>query len=120
MSPFYFDPVPGYPGQGSRPGATDSLLDSLGILSSPAQGGASVKTEMVSCPSPPPHYTIVDSRGECYVSPIIATCHDSSVTVDTPITMDLSQLVTHHNIPAQFELNLSPKCEPLVQTQTNR
>jgi len=101
VSPFYFDPVPGYPGQGSRPGATDSLLDSLGILSSPAQGGASVKTEMVSCPSPPPHYTIVDSR------------------VDTPITMDLSQLVSHHNIPAQFELNLSPKCEPLVHTQTN-
>ena len=119
MSPFYFDPVPGYPGQGSRPGATDSLLDSLGILSSPAQGGASVKTEMVSCPSPPPHYTIVDSRGECHIIINVPSC-DSSVAVDTPITMDLSQLVSHHNIPAQFELNLSPKCEPLVHTHTNR
>ena len=26
--------------------------------------------------------------------------------------MDLSQLVNQHNIPAQFELSLSPKCEP--------
>lgn len=47
--------------------------------------------------------------------------YDVSISVDTPITMDLSQLVSHHNIPAQFELSLSPKCEPLAaQTQTNR
>ena len=64
VSPFYFDPVPSYPGGGasSRAGATDSLLDSLGILSSPGQ--PSVKTEMVSCPSPPPQYSIVDTRGQ--------------------------------------------------------
>ena len=52
-----------------------------------------------------------------------ALAYDScvSISVDTPITMDLSQLVSHHNIPAQFELSLSPKCEPMVaQTQTNR
>ena len=64
MSPFYFDPVPSYSG---RAGTTDSLLDSLGILGSPGQpGGASVKTELVSCPSPPAQYTIVDPRGEQY------------------------------------------------------
>ena len=62
VSPFYFDPGPSYPG---RAGPTDSLLDSLGILGSGQTGGPSVKTELVTgCPSPPPQYTIVDSRGE--------------------------------------------------------
>ena len=64
MSPFYFDPVSSYSGRGAG-GTTDSLLDSLGILGSPDQpGGASVKTELVSCPSPPAQYTLVDPRGE--------------------------------------------------------
>ena len=36
--------------------------------------------------------------------------------------MDLSQLVNQHNIPAQFELSLSPKCETglLAPANTNR
>merc|ERR1719449_229527 len=35
--------------------------------------------------------------------------------MDSPITMDLTPLVNSHNIP-QFELNLSPKCEPGLTT----
>jgi len=83
------------------PGQTDSLLEGLGILSPPPV--TSVKTEMVSCSSPQPQYSLVDTRGE------------------SPISMDLSQLVTQHNIPAQFELSLSPKCEPglLAPANTN-
>ena len=90
---------------------TDSLLEGLGILSPPPV--TSVKTEMVSCSSPQPHYSLVDTRGEG------ESQHDDQqisyqpvISVDSPISMDLSQLVNQHNIPAQFELSLSPKCEP--------
>ena len=41
---------------------TDSLLEGLGILSPPPV--TSVKTEMVTCTSPQPQYSLVDTRGE--------------------------------------------------------
>ena len=43
-------------------GQTDSLLEGLGILSPPPV--TSVKTEMVSCTSPQPQYSLVDTRGK--------------------------------------------------------
>ena len=44
------------------PTQTDSLLEGLGILSPPPV--SSVKTEMVTCSSPQPHYSLVETRGE--------------------------------------------------------
>ena len=67
---------------------TDSLLEGLGILTPPPI--TSVKTEMGSSPQ-------------------------HQYNMDSPITMDLTPLVNSHNIP-QFELNLSPKCEPGLTT----
>ena len=101
------------------PGQTDSLLEGLGILSPPPV--SSVKTEMASCPSPQPQYSLVDTRGQCgdRESP---QYYRPAISVESPISMDLSQLVNQHNIPAQFELSLSPKCEPglLAPANTNR
>eukprot|EP00090_Calanus_glacialis_P001455 TRINITY_DN11042_c0_g1_i1.p1 TRINITY_DN11042_c0_g1~~TRINITY_DN11042_c0_g1_i1.p1 ORF type:complete len:424 (+),score=113.60 TRINITY_DN11042_c0_g1_i1:38-1309(+) len=70
---------------------TDSLLEGLGILTPPAI--TSVKTEMGSSPQ-------------------------HQYNMDSPITMDLTPLVNCHNIP-QFELNLSPKCEPGLTTNNS-
>ena len=81
--------------------SADSLLEGLGLLSPSSSSVSGIKTELVTCPSPQPqHYSLVDTRGD---SPI-----------NSPISMDLSQLVSQHNIPAQFELSLSPKVEPGV------
>ena len=110
QSPFYFDTTSftSHRGGGGVHSQTDSLLEGLGILS-PAPV-ASVKTEMVSCSSPQPQsqFSLVS---------------DSRDSPGGQITMDLSQLVSQHNIPQQFELSLSPKCEPgqiMVPSQTNR
>jgi len=93
-SSYYFDSFPSAPSRGLV-GPGDSLLEGLGILSPSQAGVSSVKTEMVSCPSPQQQYNMtVDSR------------------VESPISMDLSQLVSQHNIPAQFELSIQPKCDP--------
>jgi len=70
---------------------TDSLLEGLGILTPPPI--TSVKTEMGSSPQ-------------------------HQYNMDSPITMDLTPLVNSHNIP-QFELNLSPKCEPGLHSSNN-
>jgi len=70
---------------------TDSLLEGLGILTPPPV--TSVKTELGSSPQ-------------------------HQYNMDTPITMDLTSLVNSHNIP-QFELNLSPKCEPGLNSPTS-
>ena len=104
------------------PTQTDSLLEGLGILSPPPV--TSVKTEMVTCSSPQPHYSLVETRGEGeygHHQPGQHHLYRSLISVDSPISMDLSQLVNQHNIPAQFELSLSPKCEPglLAPVNTN-
>ena len=70
---------------------TDSLLEGLGILTPPSV--TSVKTELGSSPQ-------------------------HQYNLDSPITMDLTPLVNSHNIP-QFELNLSPKCEPGLPSQNS-
>ena len=95
------------------PTQTDSLLEGLGILSPPPV--SSVKTEMVTCSSPQPHYSLVDTRGEGEYQhqPGRHVLYQPVISVESPISMDLSQLVNQHNIPAQFELSLSPKCEPV-------
>ena len=108
QSPFYFDTSSFTSHRVGGHNQTDSLLEGLGILS-PAPV-TSVKTEMVSCSSPQPQsqFSLVTDPRE---SP------------GGQITMDLSQLVSQHNIPQQFELSLSPKCEPgqiMVPSQTNR
>ena len=103
---YYFEPsrLPSLSvsGSGQVCHNTDSLLEGLGILSPVT----SIKTEMVTCPSPVSHgqYSLVDTRVDMVDN-----------RVDSPITMDLSQLVSQHNIPANFELSLSPvatKLEP--------
>ena len=101
---------------------TDSLLEGLGILSPPPV--TSVKTEMATCTSPQPHYSLVDTRGEGeyeHQHQQGSRSDQPVISEESPISMDLSQLVNQHNIPAQFELSLSPKCEPglLAPVNTN-
>ena len=63
-SSYYFDSFPSAPSRGLV-GPGDSLLEGLGILSPSQAGVSSVKTEMVSCPSPQQQYNMtVDSRGQ--------------------------------------------------------
>ena len=108
QSPFYFDTSSFTSHRVGGHNQTDSLLEGLGILS-PAPV-TSVKTEMVSCSSPQPQSQF-------------SMVTDPRESPGGQITMDLSQLVSQHNIPQQFELSLSPKCEPgqiMVPSQTNR